>query len=293
MNSKRPIAFLFMAIGISSACAYDADVHRTLTMVAIHHYNFCNASEKVSQAAANTLVHCNAEEDRADIHRVFNWHFYARSEKSLRTWFPFATTTFAADVKLYSDVASDKTVAPEKRIQALGQGLHYLQDATNPSHVIPVLHGSIFGKDAFDSMPPQFLELFSTSFRDELCSRSDTSEKSVQDRVVFAAERTLERVQRSSPEGFDPDNYWHKPLANSWWGWGEYASRAEGSMTNNVREKFREFVHEQNKEAIRHTFDTLRSQRVLLSDRRLTDATLPTCENRHDSFTPPMRGAKK
>jgi hypothetical protein len=155
---KIAVIMTLAAFGWSFAgyvMAYDKENHEILTQLAVEKYNTCRpgGAKIIKGPVAKALAKCAAKEDRRDAHRIFHWHFFPEEGKSLRVppifrWIVKSNNALNTIAEIEAKLA--KASSDAAKVQLLGQAVHYLQDATNPSHTLPALHGSLFGPDWID-----------------------------------------------------------------------------------------------------------------------------------------------
>ncbi len=154
---KKIIFFLIGLLYTSLSFSYSVDNHEMITEVAIGHFNRCldeghlGSLSQISEKERRTLVDGNLHEDLlGPIRRLKQWHFWdpkRRNDngkyinKTLHKRFDAVEKSIFKPLDFFSSKYSE-----------LGHLLHYLQDVTVPSHVVPIFHPAppLFKSDGFD-----------------------------------------------------------------------------------------------------------------------------------------------
>jgi len=163
---KKILTLFFITFFNTQAMAYSVDHHERITEIAIDHFNRCVAEghasnlQSISEKDKRTLVDGNLYEDLiGPIQRLRLWHFWdpeRRNEngklidKTLHKRFDKIEKVLLNPMSLFKSKYSE-----------LGHLLHYLQDVTVPSHVVPIFHPAppLFKADGFDKYDIDFYSL--------------------------------------------------------------------------------------------------------------------------------------
>lgn len=115
--------------------------HEEITICAINLLN-CRYPNLINEEQKKLILKGNLGEDRFRISRLWNQHFY-NPLKSKELWSRCHSidTSFCMLVEMYLNATGND------RYTIVGALLHHIQDATSPSHVVPIYH---LGKDVFD-----------------------------------------------------------------------------------------------------------------------------------------------
>lgn len=148
---KCSISFFPLVVLIFTAgdlFPYNSDNHRIITERAVKYLN-----EKfpgfVTEDEARQLLKGNISEERFGLkwlNRPFRQHFYnpEKDENLRRKWKSINKHFNSISTKLQDKKSS------RRFFYSLGEVIHYIQDMTNPAHVVPVYHGGCCMKDKFD-----------------------------------------------------------------------------------------------------------------------------------------------
>ena len=132
---------LTVALSASHAAAYEGAVHQQLTFIAARQYNQCVADthlQRLTPLQVRYIAKANANQaDEPWWQRLFRWNYYDRSQGSAGKFLWLLETRMHNsfhDTLQRLDAARDLS----RRFTNLGRVVSYLQDATTPSHVVPV-----------------------------------------------------------------------------------------------------------------------------------------------------------
>lgn len=152
----KPLLLILSGIFSLSAWSYSIPNHHQLTKLSGELLKACKLNYKLN---LQEVIDYSGLED-SDPHegnigtRLANWHFYhGHDEKDV--WFvkgvirkTFHTRWKKMEMSFYkANTISDKS-------RSTGALIHFIQDVTNPSHVVPVYHGP-GRKDLYDYYPIQ------------------------------------------------------------------------------------------------------------------------------------------
>jgi len=145
---EKVLVFIFLLTAVLSGFAYNTTNHEVITQQAIYLLNNTYCPDFISEDEAKMIIKGNVSEDAnvfKGIIRVFNQHFYnpLKDEKH-RKRFSSINKRFERIAKRWFMRKSSR-----KYFKYVGEIVHHIQDATNPSHVVPVNH-VLNVKDKFD-----------------------------------------------------------------------------------------------------------------------------------------------
>lgn len=131
-----------------SGFAYNTSNHEAITQQAIYLLNASYCCDFITPDEAKMIIKGNVSEDKNVFKwpaRIFNQHFYnPLKESKFRKRIHSINVRFERIAKRFF-----KRINSKKYFRSVGEIIHHIQDATNPSHVVPVYHGFNV-KDKFD-----------------------------------------------------------------------------------------------------------------------------------------------
>ncbi|MDX2019891.1 MAG: hypothetical protein SF187_06600 [Deltaproteobacteria bacterium] len=167
----RTIAFIAVgahfAASSPQAFAYSVRNHSELFRSAASFFNECVQRHpqvippylRPLERQEQILFQCSNIQDQKSIDRLKMWHFY--SPKRIPKASVMRLGALAVDTRLdtffaMAERAFEESNDPGLAYALVGAAIHYLQDVTVPSHVIPIFHPGIFDwHDEFDEYPVQ------------------------------------------------------------------------------------------------------------------------------------------
>ena len=141
---RRPSGLAWMlaiALLAGQAAAYEGSVHQQLTFVAARQYNQCVADAQTARLTplqVRYVAKANANQaEEAWWQRLFRWNYYDRHRQSAGRFLWLLETRMHSS---FQDTLQRLEDARDlsRRFTNLGRLVSYLQDATTPSHVVPV-----------------------------------------------------------------------------------------------------------------------------------------------------------
>lgn len=148
-----------------TSAAYTVPEHLKITKNAVQVFNACVEHHRESLTSRFEPIHaqeeilskCNEMQDHnwPWLNRLKMWHFYSPKKPPKGSVFQLAA--FAIETRLNGWIgllqeSFDATNDPAIAYALAGAAIHYVQDMTVPSHVVPIFHPGIFNwGDAFDS----------------------------------------------------------------------------------------------------------------------------------------------
>jgi len=131
-----------------SGFAYNTSNHEAITQQAIYLLNYSYCLDFITPQEAKMIIKGNVSEDAnalKGLTRAINQHFY-NPLKANKYWKRIYSITVR-----FERIATRcfKRIDSKKYFKYVGEIIHHIQDATNPSHVVPVYHGPGL-KDKFD-----------------------------------------------------------------------------------------------------------------------------------------------
>lgn len=132
---------LALALSTGQAAAYEGSVHQQLTFVAARQYNQCVADAQTARLTplqVRYVAKANANQaEEPWWQRMFRWNYYDRHQQSAGRFLWLLETRMHSS---YQDTLQRLEDARDlsRRFTNLGRVVSYLQDATTPSHVVPV-----------------------------------------------------------------------------------------------------------------------------------------------------------
>ena len=137
----RATLLLAVALAANQASAYEGAVHQQLTFVAARQYNQCIADTpfaRLTPLQVRYIAKANANQAETPWwQRLFRWNYYDRSRHAAGRFLWLLETRMHnsfRDSLRRLQAAQDLS----RRFTNLGRLVNYLQDATTPSHVVPV-----------------------------------------------------------------------------------------------------------------------------------------------------------
>ena len=155
LGLARVFLFIVTVVYGGLATAYVVPLHEQLTQVSLDLIDFCGEERSY---ASEAIVEFSGAEDYSPhegsmVTRLTNWHFYTprRSEDHQILAGAVNLDFFQRWEELLGMLAKESGEPIRSQIQ--GALVHFLQDVTNPSQVVPVYHGPGLS-DSFDAYPP-------------------------------------------------------------------------------------------------------------------------------------------
>lgn len=135
--------------------AYSVSTHKNITSIAISEYNRCvdllgpeQTIKKYSKIEEELMINSNLYEDINLAIKARNWHFYNPNKNlgtgTLGLGHASMNERFKYNERLLKDSSG------WGKLRYVGALSHYIQDVTNPAHVVPVYHEDDDGFDQFD-----------------------------------------------------------------------------------------------------------------------------------------------
>lgn len=216
--------------------------HAVITQHAICILNESYPDHSISTEQAYYLIKGNKNEDNFftfNLQRARNWHFYNLERTTKKSFFLHRNAW-----KRFRSLTNELTKAKNEKniLLTLGAILHHMQDATNPSHTVPVYHGAY---DTFDILNvsdflPDSVTVSVTNLN------GNTSFESILKETV---QQTNERITRPFPivkieegrevqETISWERFWRKPPNGKQWG-----KRGDlGAANKNCKKEFDNFM---------------------------------------------------
>jgi hypothetical protein len=152
-----------IVIGIVLCCgnasAFDPEMHFKYTFRASQALGSCKGDPIDPWLVGKFAAGTDKEDTTDPLNRIENWHYAPnnRLPKESVLLFPLPVIGYATMAHVFAtrsrelrDVINQEDCKSGEVFSRAGHVLHFLQDVRVPSHVIPVHHGSVFGKDGFD-----------------------------------------------------------------------------------------------------------------------------------------------
>jgi hypothetical protein len=150
-NISMKMLILGLVLSSASAQAYSVATHKDITVASVIQYNRCiqllqNSSTPVADPLdIEYLVDSNLKQDRRILSKATNWHFYNPYKRDLGSaTLGLGRASFEKRFKMI-----EKT-RPEERLGRAGALSHYIQDVTNPAHIVPAYHFRVDGYDQYE-----------------------------------------------------------------------------------------------------------------------------------------------
>lgn len=139
--ADRLAGILALALSAGHAAAYEGSVHQQLTFVAARQYNQCVADAETARLTplqVRYVAKANANlADEPWWQRMFRWNYYDRDQQSTgRFLWLLETRMHRSFGETLERLENARDLS--RRFTNLGRVVSYLQDATTPSHVVPV-----------------------------------------------------------------------------------------------------------------------------------------------------------
>lgn len=181
----------------SLAYSYSIENHLKISSLSIELIKHCQIPNAVN---ANEVIQFSGREDSSPHHasiytRLTNWHFYTHDQKK-DDWIlsPIIRREFWKRWDFLIKELENSEEQSSELGPLTGAIAHYIQDVTNPAHVVPVYHGPGV-KDKFDSFP--ILETDIRNAFSEHCSSLKEDQFSVLETLEESARKSFSAIQKS------------------------------------------------------------------------------------------------
>ncbi|MDE3269064.1 MAG: hypothetical protein OYH77_02135 [Pseudomonadota bacterium] len=195
-----------------SAYAYHLSDHRVITNKAVMVYNSCYPQDMFSALAAKRMVDGNLSED---FHLANKWlknsHYYNPTKWIRTLW------RRDASYRMRELLAKPKTTT------MLGKILHFVQDMTSPTHVIPIVHGMFDGFESYE------INIHSLYAAEVPCPLTVHSPQMIMKRHALLTLRRIKAVaiteRNGKPWVFSWQLFWSPGLGSSFGNYGFFGNR--------------------------------------------------------------------
>ena len=179
--------------------AYEGDVHQQLTFIAARHYNQCVEEDarlaRLTPLQIRYVAQANANQaEQPWWQRLFRWNYYDRSEQSPgRVLWLLETRMHATFTGTLRRLREARDLS--RRFTNLGRIVNHVQDATTPTHVVPIFTTRWWRfnvSDRFASYPVNEDALLPSLAED--CASVRGADGTLEALLVGTAERTLASI---------------------------------------------------------------------------------------------------
>ncbi|MEC9281864.1 MAG: hypothetical protein VX642_04080 [Bdellovibrionota bacterium] len=178
--------------------SYSIKNHEYISTLSIELLEYCGITTALD---GKTIVDFSGREDSSPHHaslitRLTNWHFYTNQKKEDDWIFSaFLRRDFWKRWNFLMDEIENNKLQKNEFSALTGAIAHYIQDVSNPSHVIPVYHGPGL-KDEFDSYPILADKIRSTF--SENCSSLETNPQNIFEILEQTAKNSLNAIEEKT-----------------------------------------------------------------------------------------------
>lgn len=141
---RKYFLFILLVTLTSASYSYDLNNHKKINLCAIKLLSSIYGADFLTEKEIQLLIDGNLNEDKPNLGKLWNQHFY-NPIKPKELW----QRCHSIDKKFDKLVQKYISTKGEQEITLAGAIIHHIQDATCPSHVVPIFHWA--GKpDKFD-----------------------------------------------------------------------------------------------------------------------------------------------
>ena len=191
-------ALLLAAFWGLPVAAYEGHVHQLLTFIAARHYNRCveeTPLARLTPLQVRYVAQANANQaDKPWWQRLFRWNYYDRSRQSPGRVLGLLETRMHATFRQTLERLREARDLG-RRFTNLGRVVNHVQDATTPTHVVPIFttrwwRFSVADRFASFAVDEKALQ----SALGEACASVRGADGTFEELLVSTAERTLESI---------------------------------------------------------------------------------------------------
>jgi hypothetical protein len=156
---RAALALLCLALPRSGSAYDPRPGHERLAQTAIEGFNLCVAADTLREYSlasyalrdyAALIIEADVAEDEQNlVRRALNWHFHGvESSREIGLVDESLNRVFA---EIEAEIAVESIQAVDA-YELVGRAMHFLEDMTVPSHVVPVYHGPGFPRSIVDTV---------------------------------------------------------------------------------------------------------------------------------------------
>lgn len=199
--------------------AYHLSDHRWITSRAVLAYNHCYPQQKISTLAAKSMIAGNLSEDFNLANKWLKNSHYYNPTKWIRTlWRSDASYRMRELLPQVDEQQNERMTS-----RMVGKVLHFVQDMSSPTHVVPITHGM------FDGFEKYKIEAQSLYAQEVPCPTI------VESPLKTMKEQALQTLQRlkdieigrrdGKPWAFSWQLFWTEGLGSSFGKYGFFGNR--------------------------------------------------------------------
>ncbi|MGK5086149.1 hypothetical protein WDW86_01200 [Bdellovibrionota bacterium FG-2] len=269
---KTCLVPVFLGLALcANAFALDLSEHEQITRQAANEFNFC-FGDLISPTTLELLI---AEDRDEDTNLVRKWSTYAHfynPEKRLHDMVRYDSSVRVMELEREIDslVTQKTSTAYAEVLSELGHLIHHLQDATSPSHIVPVMHSFSDGFENFTLSPQEMpAERYSLSACRKIVqvAASDSPLRILQDTAQATLNHTRAPLNAQKGDGkmqtFTWEAFWKTSKAEEFGEYGIFGNNFGAPFVFQGCERFR---------VARPTYVKFRRDQIRLA----VDATLRT-----------------